>query len=246
MKLSPRSLTLTLAAGALAGVALADDAPAPTTRSEDVRIHKVIVRESGDTAPVPGQSIFLKHRVVTGEEPTTDLTVIDATGASEAFEVGDLAVGETRSVRTASGKSIDVTRTEGGMTLVVDGKTIALPDVTAMPEPGAEGLPSGRHEVRVMKVLASTGTAAEGAEGMEWHAAAPNAVFVGDAMDMASVDFDSLESLKDADPAVRAKVIEALHEILSRPRVLTVDVVGPDAPGTPDAPAAPPATWSRR
>ena len=206
---STRSLVLTCI---VAATALADDRSAPRTetRTENVRMQNVIVRESGDTDAVPGQSIFIKRREVTGEQPTTELTIIGEGGNPEIFNAGDLAVGETRSFESAAGKTIEVTRTESGMTLVVDGKSIALPDVTHEPNDtsvsvfSTDDAPSGHHEVRVVKVLSSS------------DADAPEAM-----------DFSKLESLKNLSPEVREGVIAALKEIMATPHVMTVDVHGP-------------------
>ena len=179
----------------LAATALADD------RTENIRVENVVVRQSGDMDAVPGQSSFIKRREVTGEQPTTELTLIGEGGSPEIFNAGDLAVGETRSFQSSAGKTIEVTRTESGMSLVVDGKTIALPDVANMSGGSnvnvfsSSDAPSGHHEVRVVKVLSSSDSDA------------PEAM-----------DFSKLESLKNLPPEVRAGVIAALKEIMATPR----------------------------
>lgn len=227
---STRSLIAAAAAGILAATVLAADAPAPSApRTEEVRVQNVIVRESGDSSAVPGHSIFIKHRAVNAEAPTTELTVINAAGQPEIFDAGNLAVGETKSFRTSEGKSVDVTRTDAGLSLVVDGKSIVLPEVSDMAGVtmlSPDGLPSGHHEVRVMRVMSSSnGEAPEIIQenvmgGMD----APGAMMLAGPHGLGQVDFASLESLKGLDPEIREKVIAALHEILSSPHVVTVKV----------------------
>lgn len=60
--------------------------------------------------------------------------VVRSGGGSETVEIddlGDLAVGETRSYPTESGKSVLVTRDEKGLALDLDGKTIRVDDALA-------------------------------------------------------------------------------------------------------------------
>ena len=228
---STRSLIAAAAAGIFAVTVLAADAPAPSApRTEEVRVQNVIVRESGDSSAVSGQSIFIKHREVSGESPTTELTIINAAGQPEIFDAGNLAIGETKSFRTSEGKSVEVTRSDAGLILVVDGKSIVLPDVSDMAGVtmlSPDGLPSGHHEVRVMRVMSSSnGEAPEIIQenvtggGMD----APRVMMLGGPHGLDHIDFASLESLKGLDPKVREKVIAALHEILASPRVVTVKV----------------------
>ena len=237
---STRSIVLTctaasLVAGVLTATALADDRSAPPARTEtrtenrteNVRVQNVIVRESGDTDAVPGQSIFIKRREVTGEQPTTELTIIGEGGNPEIFNAGDLAVDETRSFQSAAGKTVEVTRTASGMILVVDGKSIELPDVSDLAGGSnvsvfsSDDAPSRHHEVRVVKVLSSSDSDAPGA------AAGDHVMMLAGHGDLAAMDFSKLESLKNLSPEVREGVIAALKEIMATPHLMTVDVHGP-------------------
>lgn len=65
--------------------------------------------------------------VVTGDDHQTITFDSNAAG----FEPSDLAVGETRTIPNDSGRAITMTRTESGLQIDVDGKTIELPDVGA-------------------------------------------------------------------------------------------------------------------
>lgn len=65
--------------------------------------------------------------VVTGDDHETITFDSNAAG----FEPSDLAVGETRTIPNDSGRAITMTRTESGLQIDVDGKTIELPDVGA-------------------------------------------------------------------------------------------------------------------
>jgi hypothetical protein len=228
--LTSRSLLLSCAAGLLAGAAFAADEAQPTWHAQDARVHSVVVRGGEDTAPSAGRSIMVKTRKIDGQAATTELILVGEGGANEVFQVPELAVGESRTFTTESGKTIDVKRMDRGYSLAIDGKTIVLPgEDVLMGGPGDAG--SGRREVRVMRVEHS---GEGGGEEEIILGDAAHAVFIeGPGHGLANVDFDPLESLKGLEPDVREKVLAALHEILSSPKFLTVEVTDDtDEPGT--------------
>ena len=45
------------------------------------------------------------------------------------FDVDDLAVGESRTIENESGKTVTITRADGGLSFDVDGKTVMVPDM---------------------------------------------------------------------------------------------------------------------
>ena len=238
MKLAHPRLLLAASLASLAIPALAGNDTAPTApRTETSRVAKVVIRESGDLAsPVPGQSIMIKSRKVDGQPDKTELAVVGKSGTTETFDVDDLQVGDSASFDTADGKTIQVKRTDAGLVLDVDGKTIALPgDMdAALPE----GLGSGAHQVRVVKVVSSSSGDGQTVDVMPMG---------GLATALTHVDFDSLDSLKGLDASTREKVIAALHEILSKQAHVMVvnvdtDTVAPAAP----VPPVPPSLPSRR
>ena len=65
--------------------------------------------------------------VVTGDDH--DMITFDSNAAG--FEPSDLAVGESRTIPNDSGRTITMTRTESGLQIDVDGKTIELPNMGA-------------------------------------------------------------------------------------------------------------------
>ncbi len=56
---------------------------------------------------------------------------INVNGNAEVFSLPSLEVGETRDIVTESGNTISVTKTESGMSLLIDGEEIDLPSVGA-------------------------------------------------------------------------------------------------------------------
>lgn len=80
----------------------------------------------------------------------------------DALDLDDLQLGETRSVVDNNGRPILITRTEDGIELNVDGKQIALPDVTRAVDAnwvaGAGDVEAGvAHEVRVERLGSEQG-----------------------------------------------------------------------------------------
>ena len=65
--------------------------------------------------------------VVAGDDHETIEWDIDSTD----FEMSDLAVGESRVIENDSGRTITLTRTDSGMQVDVDGKTVEIPDISA-------------------------------------------------------------------------------------------------------------------
>lgn len=77
-----------------------------------------------------------------GEEKIRIKVMVDGEGSDEAtevhwvssdmdFEMQDLAVGETRTIKGDSGNTVTMTREEEGFSFNIDGKTIMLPDMGA-------------------------------------------------------------------------------------------------------------------
>ncbi len=53
---------------------------------------------------------------------------IDVNGNAEVFNLPELNVGETKNIVTESGNTIDVSRTDSGYTVSIDGEEISLPN----------------------------------------------------------------------------------------------------------------------
>ena len=51
--------------------------------------------------------------------------------SSDDFNMDGLAVGESRTIENPSGRTLTLTRTDGGMEVTVDGETVVVPDMTA-------------------------------------------------------------------------------------------------------------------
>ena len=59
-------------------------------------------------------------------------------GEDDGVDIGDLQLGESRSIIDHEGRSVLVTRTESGIALDIDGKTFELPDADVMFAEGIE------------------------------------------------------------------------------------------------------------
>jgi hypothetical protein len=53
---------------------------------------------------------------------------IDVNGNAEVFNLPELNIGETKNIVTESGNTIDVSRTDSGYTVTIDGEEISLPN----------------------------------------------------------------------------------------------------------------------
>jgi hypothetical protein len=53
---------------------------------------------------------------------------IDVNGNAEVFNLPELSIGETKNIVTESGNTIDVSRTDEGYTVTIDGEEISLPN----------------------------------------------------------------------------------------------------------------------
>ncbi len=72
------------------------------------------------------KQVMIKVEKNNDKDAVVDLKV---DGVNEVFSLPELAVGETRSITTESGKEITLSKSENGLSLVLDGKTIDLPGV---------------------------------------------------------------------------------------------------------------------
>ena len=90
----------------------------------------------------------MEIRVMISGEGESDATEIHWISDDMDFDMEDLAVGESRTLESESGKSVTITRTEEGFSFDVDGKTIMMPDMgphgshmAFMGKPGEPGRP---------------------------------------------------------------------------------------------------------
>lgn len=234
MKLLPCSLATTLLLGALAGHAA--DAPSSEPRTDVRKAMKVMVVDDANVAVAgaPGRSIVVTARSVDGEKPALKIQVQgDDPAGAEAFELPELAPGETKTFTTSDGRAVEVTRTDEGLRLSVDGKEIVLPQILEATAPDGAGLPGFAH-VETFVTTSGEGDADGAKDVIVMHA--PPAMVM-----LREPDVDHLESLKGLDPEVREKVIAALHEILSQPpgamtSGFAYSVPPPDAPAPAGAP----------
>jgi hypothetical protein len=212
--------------------ALAGDTPQAT--GDEVKVKTVVVCK--DSAVVKGDGVtgvvMLERRAVGGAEPTTELRVLGADGGdATVVDVSGLEVGESRTVTTAAGKTIEITRTEAGLSIDADGKQVEV----ALPEAGADVIAgAGLGDVHVMKfVHATDGDAAVAGDvektvivrTIDAHGALPGMP----ALWAERVDFENLKSLEGLEPEVREKVVAALKEILASPQLLTFEAHVGDA-----------------
>ncbi len=72
------------------------------------------------------KQVMIKVEKNNDKDAVVDLKV---DGVNEVFSLPELAVGETRTITTQSGKEITLSKSENGLSLVLDGKTIDLPGV---------------------------------------------------------------------------------------------------------------------
>lgn len=230
---------LTSALALLAAVpALAGDA-APVRREAQVstvQAHEMVFVKDGAADGAENHTILVKARAVDGGAPQTQVQVLGGEGSFETFELGDLAVGDSKSFTTSDGRALEIKRTETGLSLSLDGKAIDLPQLAHLPGVAAapaglwiskEGdetvLPGGQAFAFTTDV-----TAADGVEQDVIVRAVPGPGCLA-AMGMPHVNFDELETLKGLDADVREKVVAALHEILSQraPHVIRVVATAP-------------------
>lgn len=226
-----------LALALLAGTATADE-PQPATRTEVHKACKVVMLTDaqGDAAAMPPHQIMVTSRAVDGGDPTMQVQVMGLSGDdAETIDVNSLAEGETKTFTTKDGREVVVSRAADGVTLSVDGKEIKLPSLANVAVMSAEGMPG--HAMWVTNEGDQT-TASSEEKQVFVFAGAPTMAVAGAPLAF-SGNFDNLKSLEGLDPAVREKVVAALHEILSSPQGLSFSMTAP-APGEPGAPAAVP------
>jgi len=176
-----------------------------TTRStEHVAMRRIVVSDDSDAA-VPEHSVAVFSRAVDGGAPTMSVQLLGKDGAApESFDVAELAIGETKRFTSDSGREVEIGRTDDGITLAIDGKTIDLPGLSGAGD----------------STMAWTTTANTTGEDMNVVVAGAPQVFVATMRD--SIDFEKLESVKKLRPGIRDEVVAALKEILASPEVLTM------------------------
>lgn len=96
------------------------------------------------TLKLAAMAILLASGAATAQdvEKKTEIKMMVADGSGEAstvhwpsddmdFDIQDLAVGETRTIESESGRSVTITRAEEGFNFDVDGRTVTMPDMGA-------------------------------------------------------------------------------------------------------------------
>src|SRR5688572_20803894 len=180
-----------LTMAAIAGLAALPSraAEATTSTTERVAVRRVAVGAQA----APEHSVAVFSRAVDGGAPSMSVQLLGEGGEAEVFDLAEIEVGESRRFTSDSGREVEIARTEDGVTLTVDGKSIALPGLA-----GADG------------------------EGAAWAAASGPAenvvVMAGEphvlvARLPAAIDVESLESVKRLRPGIRDEVVAALKEI---------------------------------
>ncbi len=174
--------------------------------------------------------------------------VLDRDGGHEAMVLEDLhalAVGESRSFTSESGKPVTVTRDEAGFTVEVDGKTLRLEDhFDAAPGEGEVVL--RRHQIELRDadgggntmVFHSGAGAEEGqvkivrrldgdGSSFAWTSGDGSAVALPLSVDATIERLRSTAKFQALDAATQDLVIQALRESAPKPRVM----VGEGEPG---------------
>ena len=176
---------------------------------------------------------------------------IDRDGALERVTLVDLhsmAVGETRSLETESGRPVTVTRDENGFDVDIDGKSVRVQD-------RFDEIPDGDGNVRFEKRIVVGGEGEDGAHTMVFHGdGEPGDVVVmkrrspeggdahgfawaSDGAELPPIGFgvegtiarlEKNATFLELDAATRAKVLEALRESAPEVRMLRK---GPGEPG---------------
>jgi hypothetical protein len=73
----------------------------------------------------------MEIKVMVSDDDTGDASGMHWVSNNMNFDLDDLAVGESRTIESESGKTVMVTRAEEGFSFDVDGKTVMMPDMGA-------------------------------------------------------------------------------------------------------------------
>lgn len=73
----------------------------------------------------------MEIKVIVAGDSGEDASEVHWVSDDMDFELQDLAVGETRTIESESGKTVTITRAEEGFSFNVDGKTVEMPDMGA-------------------------------------------------------------------------------------------------------------------
>ena len=109
------------------------------------------------TAAVSGEKDHAKIEIKVVSDDTDGNTHLVLDSDNMNFELQNMQVGENQSVVDEDGRAVLVTRTEGGFSFNVDGKTIDMPDFTkhennAVWSGDHEFAPESDIDVRVMRM----------------------------------------------------------------------------------------------
>jgi hypothetical protein len=186
-----------------------------TSTNERVEVRRVVV--AGDAhASVPEHSVAVFSRAVDGGAPSMSVQLLGKDGAEpETFDLAEVQVGETKRFTSDSGREVEITRTADGITLAIDGKTIELPGLGGAPGEGTVAWTSDAN--------------ASGEDTDVVIAGAPQLSHVFVAQMPASIDVESLESVKKLRPEIHDEVVAALEEILASPDLLALHGLPPMA-----------------
>lgn len=95
----------------------------------------------------------MEIRVVVAGDGSDEASEVHWVSDDMDFDMEDLAVGETRTIESESGKTVTITREEEGFSFDIDGKTVMMPDMGAHGTHMAfigEGGPHEEIDVQVM------------------------------------------------------------------------------------------------
>ncbi len=201
---------LLLAATSLAPAAMAGDATAPASPGSATEARKVIVlKERIDGGP--GQhTVMVTSRSVDGQEPSLQVMVSPLGGGeAEALDLESLALGETRTFTTKSGRDVEVSRTDAGLRLTVDGKEILLPSLANLAVMSADGATGATW-------ISEDGDETRLEKNVFVFSGEPHGVMAMNHAGLSMANLDNLKALEGASPEVRERVIAALHELLQQ------------------------------
>jgi hypothetical protein len=71
----------------------------------------------------------MEIKIIMSDDSSGETSTMHWSSEDMGFDMQDLAVGETRTIESGSGKTVTVTRAEDGFSFDIDGKTIDLPDM---------------------------------------------------------------------------------------------------------------------
>jgi hypothetical protein len=71
----------------------------------------------------------MEIKVVVSDDGSDEATEVHWASDDSDFDVDDLAVGESHTIESESGRTVTITRAEEGLSFDVDGKTVMVPDM---------------------------------------------------------------------------------------------------------------------